>query len=424
MIRRSSIAALAAIVAACSPALQNPAEATTGAPFELLVLSTTDVHGRIRGWDYYADSAESLRGLTRAATIVDSIRAANAGRVLLVDAGDLLQGNPFAYVAMKQFSDSANPIIAAMNAMGYDAAAIGNHEYNYGVPYLERAVSQAKFPMLSANTWKPDGTHKFKPWTIVQRRGVRIGIVGATTPGVMVWDAENVRGRVKLTDIVPAVRTAVQEVKAAGANVVIVTVHSGLNEASSYDTVSTGVPSENVSERIAKEIPGIDLVVYGHSHKEQKDLHIGSTLLVQPKNWATSVGVAHLTVAKDAGTWRVSASHGETIQSAGHAEQQGVLAASNSAHRASVAYANTVIGNTPVAWHGDSARLKDTPLVDLITEVERKAAKADLASSAAFTLDASLAAGPITVARIAQLYPYDNTLRAVKISGQQLRDYL
>jgi 2',3'-cyclic-nucleotide 2'-phosphodiesterase (5'-nucleotidase family) len=424
MIKRSFIVTIAAIAAACAPAVQRSPEAIAGAPFELLVLSTTDVHGRIRGWDYYADSAESIRGLTRAATIVDSIRAANPGRVLLVDAGDLLQGNPFAYVAMKQFADSANPIIAAMNAMGYDAAAIGNHEYNYGVPYLERAVSQAKFPMLSANTWKPDGTRKFKAWTIVDRQGVKVGIVGATTPGVMVWDADNVRGKVKLTDIVPAVRTAVQEVKAAGANVVIVSVHSGLNEPPSYDTLSTGVPNENVSERIAKEIPGIDLVVYGHSHKEQKDLHIGNTLLVQPKNWATSVGVAHLTVSKDAGAWKVSASHGETIQSAGHAEQQGVIAASSSAHRASVAYANTVIGNTPVAWHGDSARLKDTPLVDLITEVERKAANADLASSAAFTLDAALAAGPITVAKIAQLYPYDNTLRAVKISGQQLRDYL
>ena len=248
--------ALFAAVAACAPATTGSIGAAgNAAPFELLVLSTTDVHGRIRGWDYYADSAESVRGLTRVATIVDSIRAANPGRVVLVDAGDLLQGNPFAYVAMKQFADSANPIIAAMNSMSYDAAAIGNHEYNYGVPYLERAVSQARFPMLSANTWKPDGTHKFKSWTIIDRQGLKIGIVGATTPGVMVWDAENVRGRVKLTDIVPAVKTAVREVKAAGANVVIVSVHSGLNEPSSYDTVTTGLPAENVSERIAREIP-------------------------------------------------------------------------------------------------------------------------------------------------------------------------
>lgn len=425
MKRPTAAVVLATLVACTNPSVQTtPSSGSAANQTELLVLSTTDVHGRIRGWDYYADSAESIRGLTRAATIVDSIRAANPGRVLLVDAGDLLQGNPFAYIAMKQFADSANPIIAAMNAMQYDAAAIGNHEYNYGVPYLERAVSQAKFPMLSANTWKPDGTHKFRAWTIVERQGIKIGIVGATTPGVMVWDADNVRGRVKLTDIVPAVRTAVGEVQKAGAQVVIVSVHSGLNEPSSYDTVSTGLPSENVAERIAKEIPGIALVVYGHSHKEQPDLHVGSTLLVQPKNWATSVGVAHLTVSRDGKSYRVTSSKGETIQSRGHAEQEAVVAASSSTHRAAVAYANAVIGNTSVAWRGDSARLKDTPLIDLINEVEMKAAKADLASSAAFTLDASLAAGPITVARIAQLYPYDNTLRAVRISGAQLRDYL
>src|SRR5512138_3040458 len=130
------IAVVAAIAACSPPVVQTSQTGSAGSPFELVVVSTTDVHGRIKSWDYYGDSVESIRGLTRAATIVDSIRAANPGRVLLIDAGDLLQGNPFAYVAMKQFADSANPIIAAMNAMHYDAAAIGNHEYNYGVPYL------------------------------------------------------------------------------------------------------------------------------------------------------------------------------------------------------------------------------------------------------------------------------------------------
>ena len=420
-----SLAASVLILAACAPAPgRTGGGGSPDGPFDLIVLSTTDVHGRIRAWDYYGDSAETSRGLARAATIVDSVRAANPGRVLLLDAGDLLQGNPFAYVAMKQFADSANPIIAAMNAMAYDAAAIGNHEYNYGIPYLERAVSQARFPMLSANTYKPDGSLKWKAWTIVERQGVKVGIVGATTPGVMIWDADNVRGKLSLTDIVPAVKKAVDEVKAAGAGIVMVTIHSGLNEPDSYDPVSTGVPSENVSERIAKEIPGIDLIVYGHSHREQPDLHIGNTLLVQAKNWATSVGVARLTISKDGGAWRVASSKGTTIQSRGHAEAANVIAASSSAHRASVAYANTVIGTSPVAWRGDSARLMDTPLIDFIGEVQRKAANADLASTAAFTLDASIPAGPITVARIAQLYPYDNTLRAVRISGQQLRDYL
>src|SRR5688500_6981335 len=411
-----------AVLSACRTVPAPAPDAAGGASFDLVVLGTTDIHGRIRGWDYYADSAEAGRGLTRAATVVDSIRAANPGRVLLLDAGDLLQGNPFAYVAMKQ--DSVNPIIAAMNALRYDAMAIGNHEYNYGVPYLERAVSQATFPLLSANTYKPDGSHKFRPWTIVERQGVRVGIIGATTAGVMIWDAENVRGRVRLGDIVDAVRKAAGEVGAAGADVVIVTVHAGLDEPASYDTAATGLPGENVSGRIAKDIPGIDLIVYGHSHKEQKGLHIGQTLLVQPRNWATSVGVARLTLSRTNSGWKVATSRGETIPVRGRTEHPAILAASAATHRATVTYANTVIGTTPVAWRGDSARLKDTPIIDLILDVQMKATGADLSSTASFTLDAKLDSGEITVAEMAQLYPYDNTLRAIRITGRQLKDYL
>ena len=373
--------------AASSSGVNQPAP---GVDREIVVVSTTDVHGRIRGWDYYADTAERARGLSRAATIVDSVRAANPGRVILLDAGDLLQGNPFTFVAAKLSPDTINPIIAAMNTMAYDASAIGNHEYNYGLPYLERAVRQARFPFLSANTYRPDGSHAFRPWTIVERQGVKVGIIGATTPGVMVWDADNVRGKVTLGDIVAAVRTAVAEVKAAGANVVVVTAHSGLDEPASYDTVATGLPGEDVSARLAKEIPGIDLIVYGHSHKEMRELKIGRTLLMQPENWATSVGVAHLRLLPDGGGWRVDESHGEIVQAAGHVEQPAVVAVTEQSHQRAIAFANTAIGSTPVAWRGDSARLKDTPLIDFILETERKATGADLASTPAYSLDASL----------------------------------
>jgi 2',3'-cyclic-nucleotide 2'-phosphodiesterase (5'-nucleotidase family) len=422
----ASLAALLGTLAIVSCTAAAPARVglETGESHDIVVVSTTDVHGRIRGWDYYADSAESMRGLTRAATIVDSVRAANPGRVILLDAGDLLQGNPLAYVAARVAPERPSPIVSAMNVMRYDAAAIGNHEYNYGVPYLQRAVREARFPFLSANTYRPDGTHAFRPWTIVERRGVKVGIIGATTPGVMVWDAENVRGRIRVGDIIPAVRSAVREVRAAGAHVVVVTVHSGLAEPSSYDTVTTGVPSENVSARIPREIQGIDLVVFGHSHRETPELRIGTTLLVQPKNWATSVAIARLEVVRSGAGWRVAGSRGTVVQAARHSEHASVAAVTEEAHRRTVAYANTAVGSTPVAWRGDSARLRDTPLIDFILETQRKAAGADLASTAAFTLDASLDAGPVTVAELARLYPYDNTLRAVKISGKQLRDYL
>src|SRR3954465_15891321 len=248
---------------ACAPA-QLPRSV---GPVDLVIATTTDVHGRLRAWDYYANQAETVRGLSRAATIVDSVRSANPGRVILLDAGDLLQGNPLAYVAAKVSRGRTNPIIAAMNAMQYDAAAIGNHEYNYGVPYLDSAVRQARFPFLSANTYRldPEGVHAYPAWTIVERAGVKVGIVGATTPGVTLWDADNIRGRLRFGDIVPAVRQAVQEARAAGADIVVATLHSGLNEPASYDTATTGVPSENVAARVAAEVPGIDLVLYGHS---------------------------------------------------------------------------------------------------------------------------------------------------------------
>ena len=414
----------AALAACAAPPAVGRSSGAAAESHDVVIVSTTDVHGRLRGWDYYADSAESGRGLSRAATIVDSVRASNPDRVVLLDAGDLLQGNPFTYVAARVASDTLNPVIAALNSMRYDAAAIGNHEYNYGVPYLERAIGQAHFPFLSANTYRADRSRAFRPWTMIERSGVRIGIIGATTPGVMVWDAENVRGRVTLGDIVPAVAAADREARAAGANLVIVTVHSGLDEPASYDTVATALPSENVAARLAREIPDIDLIVYGHSHKEVREIRIGNTLLMQPKNWATSVGIAHVWMVRDGKGWRVAESHGEIVPATGHAESPSLLAVTEANHRRTVEYANTTIGSTPVAWRGDSARLQDTPLIDFILEVERRATGADLASASAFTLDASLPAGPITVAQLARLYPYDNTLRALRITGRQLRDYL
>ncbi len=413
----------------CSPVVLSCTAAripSPAGPIELVVAATTDVHGRLRAWDYYANSGEANRGLARAATIVDSVRAANPGRVILLDAGDLLQGNPLAYLAARVSANRANPIIAAMNAMRYDAAALGNHEFNYGVPYLDSVVRQTAFPFLSANAYRldPPDVHAYRSWTIVERQGIKVGIVGATTPGVTLWDAENIRGRLRFGDIVPAVRTAVAEVRAAGADVVLVTVHSGLNEPASYDTVSTGVPSENVAARIASEVSGIDLIVYGHSHRESRGTTIGQTLLIQPKNWATSVALAHLTLARNGGKWSVTARRGELVQAAGHAESPAVIAATDRAHRETVVYVTTPIGNIAEGWSADSSRLRDTPLIDFILETERKVSGADLASTAAFSTDVRFGPGPITIAQVAQLYPYENTLRSVRITGKQLRDYL
>ncbi|HUQ81597.1 MAG TPA: 5'-nucleotidase C-terminal domain-containing protein [Gemmatimonadaceae bacterium] len=421
-IRTYAIAISTALAVGCA----HPRASVAGpVEFDLVVAATTDVHGRLRGWNYETNREDPVRGLARAASIVDSLRDALPGHVVLLDAGDLLQGNSLTYVAARVSPpEQPHPVMAAMNAMRYDASAVGNHEFNYGVPYLEKTLAQARFPFLAANGYRVDGSRAFRAWTIVERGGARIGIVGASTPGSMVWDRDNLRGRIVMRDIVPEVRTAVGEARAAGAEIVLVTMHSGLNEPATYDTVTTGLPSDNVAERIAREVAGVDLVVYGHSHRENGGSTINGVLLVQAKNWAQSVAVAHLGLARENGRWRVASRTSSLVQSAGHREASSVLAATELAHLAAVSFVTAPIARTPVAWRADSARVVDTPLIDLILEIERRATGADLASTAAFSLDAAVDSGAITAANVQALYPYDNTLKVVKISGRQLREYL
>ncbi|WP_310571720.1 5'-nucleotidase C-terminal domain-containing protein [Gemmatimonas sp.] len=410
--------------AALTLAAVTPLPAQSGR-FDLVIAATTDVHGRLRGWDYYANAADPARSLAGAATIVDSVRAANPGRVLLVEGGDILSGNPLLYVAAKVAPPPVHPVIAAMNVMRYDAAVIGNHEFNYGVPALRAAIAKAAFPFVAANVRDGQGRPFVAPYTLIDRRGVNIAIIGGTTPGSMLWDRDHLReAGLTVTDIVTSVRAAVAEVRKRKADVVVVLLHSGLDGAASYDTVATGLASENVAARVPREIDGINLVVYGHSHAELVDSTINGALLVQPRNWAASVALATLTLEKSKGKWGVVKHRGQSVKVAGHAESPAVLAASAVTHKATVTWVSTPVGRTAVRWRADSARVVDAPITDLINEVMRRESGADLSATAAFSLDASLDTGAVTQAALSRLYPYENTLRAVRITGAQLRAFL
>jgi 2',3'-cyclic-nucleotide 2'-phosphodiesterase / 3'-nucleotidase / 5'-nucleotidase len=407
--------ALAAAVAQAAPATSR----------QLVVLATTDVHGRLRGWDYYDNRADSSHSLAAAATIVDSVRAANPGSVLLVDAGDLLQGNPLTTVAARAREAQMHPVVAAMNAMQYDAAALGNHEFNYGLPLLRRAIDQARFPFLSANATKPNGRGAFPAFTLVRRGDLTIGIVGATTPGVMVWDRDNVRGKLIYTDIVVGLQRAVTQARRAGADIVVAVVHAGLDGPSTYDTVATRLPSENVVGRIPHDVPGIDLVVFGHSHRELVDSIVNGVRLMQPRNFAGSVGVATLNLTRaSSGRWTVAGSIGASIAVRGHAESAALLRVIEMPHQRALAYVSESLGVATQTWRADLARAVDAPITDLVGEVMRRRSGAQLAASPAFSLDAQLDSGTLTVASIAKLYPFDNTLRAVRITGAQLKAFL
>ena len=393
---------------------------------DIVIASTTDVHGRVRSWDYFADSAESSRGLSRAATIVDSVRGANPGRVILLDAGDFLQGNPFTYVAARVDTTAPSAVVAAMNAMRYDAVTIGNHEFNYGVPTLRRETSTAKFTLLAANATGGKAPPAWRPWTIVERGGVKIGIVGATTPGSMLWDAANLHAAgVVVGAIAPAVAKAVAAARAAGADAIVVLAHSGIGGETANDTVfARSLGGENPMVNVVRAVPGIDLVVFGHTHREVADTMIDGVLFTQPRNWAASVSLAHLLFERTDGRWRIATKSASIVRTAGHAEQQAVLAATERGHASARKFAATQIGHTKVAWSSDSARKADTPIMDFVAETMRRVSHADLASVSAFSVDLKIPAGAVTVAQMAQLYPYENTLRAVRISGEALKAYL
>lgn len=414
----SRCAALAALLFCCAPVA-----GAQGIPVDIVVVSTTDVHGRIRGWDYYADTAEVQRGLARAATIVDSVRTANPGRVILVDAGDLLQGNPFAYAAAKFDTLAPHAVIAAMNVMRYDAAAVGNHEFNYGFGTLARALGQANFPFLAANASSTDGHPLWKPYVIIERSGMKIALVGVTTPGAMIWDRENLAGHAEVGDIVVGARDAVAAARRDGADAVVVIAHSGLGDDKGEAPMSNGL-FENAMGHVAREVPGIDLIVFGHSHREVEGTLVNGVLLTQPRNWATSVSIAHLQFEIRGAEWRPIGKRASIVRVEGHAESPAVVEAAAGTHESARRYAAKVVGRTRFEWRADSARVTDTPLMDFVLETMRHAAHSDLASAAAFDLGARISAGPVTVAQLARLYPYENTLRAVQITGAQLREYL
>src|SRR5512140_42220 len=390
----------------------------------LFVAATTDVHGHLAGWDYFANRPDTTRGLARAATIVDSLRAAAPGRVVLVDAGDFLQGTPLTYVAARRAHFAVHPVIAAMNVMRYDAAVVGNHEFNYGLPFLYSSAKGAHFPLLAANAYAAAGPAPFPGRVIVERAGVRIALIGATTPGSNAWDRDNLSGRLAIGAIAPAVRAQVDSAHREHVDIIVVVVHTGLNEPSSYDTIATRLPSENVAAEIARAVPGIDLIVYGHSHGQMADTSIAGVLLMQPKNWAASVAVAELRLENEGGDWRVAGKRSLLVPAAGHAEELTVMRAIAAGHEAARDYVAMVIGSSDTRWSADSGRVIDTPLADLILNVERRTAHSDLASTAVFDVGARIDSGPVTVGEIARLYPYENTLSAVRITGAQLRAYL
>ncbi len=384
---------LSALVLAAAP-LQDTAH--------VVLVATTDLHGHVTDWDYVADRPFP-GGLSRVATVVDSLRARYPGQVVLVDAGDLLQGDAFATYFARVGRTEPHPIIEAMNLAGYDAATPGNHDFDWGLPLLRAAVADARFSYVSANIFAaPGDSLVYPPYRVVQRQGARIAITGVTTPGTMVWNRDQLAGRVRVAPIGPALAPVLGAMR-RDADVVVALAHSGLGGRASYDT--SGVGDEDVAAELAG-LPGRpDVVVVGHSHRQLRDSVIDGVHFVQPAPFGASVSVVHLDLRRTDGVWRLGRVRADLVSTREAAPSALLSQRLNGAREAVRAWARTAIGVAVAPMRAGAARVGPDPIVEFVQDVQRRRTGAELSAAAAFDLRAGFDADTIRVAHVLALYP-------------------
>src|SRR3989442_6089341 len=362
---------LALLVVLQTPSSQAPRPVAESA--HVVIVATTDVHGRALAWDYVHDSAAG-GGLSRAAAILETLRAQYPNAVVVVDAGDLLQGNGFAAYYGATDRRRPNPMVDALNALQYDVATPGNHDFDFGVAFLRRAANEATYRYLTANIEDSTGAPLFPKTVMLARGPVKIGVTGFTTPGTMLWDRAQLGGKVRVRRIANSASTALARLEGEGADVKIVLIHSGFGE-SSYDT--TGVGPENDAAALASVNPKPDLVIVRHTHREIRDTVINGVHFVQPSYRSQSLSVVHVSLAKDStpgGHYHVTAIRADLIPITSLAELPRFTQRFAAAHEAARLWAATPLGNVGPGFEARYARAQDTPLLDFINEVQRRKA--------------------------------------------------
>jgi 2',3'-cyclic-nucleotide 2'-phosphodiesterase/3'-nucleotidase len=419
----------------------------------LTILGTTDLHGHVFNWDYYKnaeydDGAHNDVGIAKVQTLIKAQRARIGNDPLLVlDAGDTIQGTPLAYYYAKiePITDGGtHPMSNAMNLIGYDAAALGNHEFNYGIPLLRTWESQLDFPLLGANAVDPaTGLPVFRPYVtktfrMPQGPDLKVGILGLTNPGIAIWDHANVSGRIDFPGLVEQATVFVPELKKQGCDIVIIAAHSGADTSSSY---GDALPyPENASTLVAQQVPHVDAILVGHAHVDIPQRLVTNqatgkdVLLCEPDYWGMRLAVMELRLVRRGNRWSVAGSSSQTLNSNVAAEDPEVAAAVRAQHQKVVTYVNSPIGTSVQAMSAARAPVEDVAIIDFINFVQADAVKQGLTGgdaalpvlsiAAPFNRQASFPSGEVTVRDVAGLYIYDNTLLGVKVTGQQVKDYL
>ncbi|MFM6847803.1 MAG: metallophosphoesterase, partial [Terrabacter sp.] len=289
--RRTVVTGAAALTAAGFVATVAPASTRPGAlRTRVTVLGTTDLHGNVFNWDYFKNlefdnTKHDDIGIAKAATLIKAVRERLGSQpVLTLDAGDTIQGTPLAYYYARIdpiTGGSTHPMANAMNLVGYDAAALGNHEFNYGIDTLRTFESQLNFPLLGANAVDPaTGRPVFPPYVIKRFKvhgapDLTVGVLGLTNPGIAIWDKANVEGRMEFPGLVEQAAKFVPELKRRGCDVVVISAHSGADTSSSY---GDALPwPENAASLVAEQVPGVDAILVGHAHKDIPARYVTNT---------------------------------------------------------------------------------------------------------------------------------------------------
>ncbi|MEU9265293.1 5'-nucleotidase C-terminal domain-containing protein [Streptomyces sp. NPDC048251] len=462
-LKKSAVTGAGVAIAGAAAAPAQAAEAKKpGKPvkqpkrYALTVLGTTDLHGHVFNWDYfkdaeYKDAAGNAQGLARISTLVNQIRK-EKGRenTLLLDAGDTIQGTPLTYYYAKVDPITAkggpvHPMAQAMNAIGYDAAALGNHEFNYGIETLRKFESQLRFPLLGANavdakTLKPAfAPYVIKTFCVKGAPPVKVAVLGLTNPGIAIWDKAYVQGKLAFPGLEEQAAKWVPKLKSLGADVVIVSAHSGSSGTSSYGDQLPYV--ENSAALVAQQVPDIDAVLVGHAHVEIPELKVvnaktGKTVVLsEPLAYAERLSVFDVELVFEKGRWTVESVASKVLNSNTVADDPKITKLLGDEHAKVVAYVNQVVGSATETLTTVEARYKDAPIIDLITKVQEDVVKAALAGTSyaslpviaqasPFSRTSEIPAGQVTIRDLSSLYVYDNTLVAKLMTGAQVRAYL
>ncbi|MFA0843159.1 bifunctional metallophosphatase/5'-nucleotidase [Streptomyces rochei] len=424
--------------------------------YALTVLGTTDLHGHVFNWDYfkdaeYTDSAGNAQGLSRVSTLVKQVRE-EKGRhnTLLLDAGDTIQGTPLTYYYAKVDPITAeggpvHPMAQAMNAIGYDAVALGNHEFNYGIETLRKFEEQCDFPLLGANavdakTLKPAFPPYFmKTFRVKGAPPVKVAVLGLTNPGIAIWDKAYVQGKLAFPGLEEQAAKWVLKLRSMGADVVVVSAHSGSSGTSSYGDQLPYV--ENAAAEVARLVPGIDAILVGHAHQEIAELKVvnektGKTVVLsEPLCYAERLTLFDFELVFERGRWHVESVKASLRDSSTVEDDPEITRLLADEHAQVVAYVNQVVGTATETLTTVEARYKDAPIVDLITKVQEDvvtralagtefASLPVLAQASPFSRTSQIPAGEVTIRDLSSLYVYDNTLVAKLMTGAQLRAYL